>query len=255
MNMKLEDLRNGDIAVVRDGQLAMVQGEVLFYDEGGFYFLDESFDDDLKNPSEKLDDIMRLYRGCDGCRINFDEFGDGFVPYESELIYERDPEWRRPTQEERDKRKAEEQARREQQEAEMKARMEKYRKESIRVMIQAFYGNRVITGTLPEQMDGLILGNPDGSVYFDKPVARTIVRIPGTDNLVLIYNRFQEEEMLRDNEQPLPEKFHPAKPLAVIPELGLELYSRCLVCRMNDEGKFESLEKEDLEKFIHYLAE
>ena len=34
-----------------------------------------------------------------------------------------------------------------------------------------------------------------------------------------------------------------------IPELDLTLYSRCLVCRMNADGTFASLEKEDFEKF------
>ena len=44
------------------------------------------------------------------------------------------------------------------------------------------------------------------------------------------------------------------QPLATIPELDLTLYSRCLVCRMNEDGTFASLEKEDFEKVNDYLA-
>ena len=40
------------------------------------------------------------------------------------------------------------------------------------------------------------------------------------------------------------------KPLATIPELDLTLYSRCLVCRMNEDGTFASLEKRILRRSI-----
>ena len=34
-------------------------------------------------------------------------------------------------------------------------------------------------------------------------------------------------------------------PLAIIPERDIVLYSRCIVCRMNEVGEFEDLENED----------
>ena len=55
-----------------------------------------------------------------------------------------------------------------------------------------------------------------------------IVHIPGAEHLVLVYNKFQE--------------------------LDLTLYSRCIVCRMDEDGEFESLEYEDGSLFMHYLS-
>ena len=44
------------------------------------------------------------------------------------------------------------------------------------------------------------------------------------------------------------------KPLAAIPELKLQIYSRCIVCRMNAAGEFESLGEGDFEIWGRYLA-
>ena len=41
---------------------------------------------------------------------------------------------------------------------------------------------------------------------------------------------------------------------ANIPELGLVLNSRCIICRMDDEGNFTSIEDEDFDKVMKYLA-
>jgi hypothetical protein len=69
-----------------------------------------------------------------------------------------------------------------------------------------------------------------------------------------LYNKLFEEEQLKEKAEVYEKRGYVMKPLATIPELDLTLYSRCLVCRMNADGTFASLEKEDFEKFIDYLA-
>lgn len=123
----------------------------------------------------------------------------------------------------------------------------------IDIITQAFYGNRVATEVRENQLDRFILGRLD-EFPFNEKVDRTIIRIPNTNNLVLIYNKYREEEDLERKEQLLIEENYELKPLAVIPELDMKIYSRCIVCRMNENGNLESLEEEDYEKFMHYLA-
>ena len=44
------------------------------------------------------------------------------------------------------------------------------------------------------------------------------------------------------------------KPLAIIPELDLEIYSRPIACRMSEDGKLLSLQDEDYEVLFKYFA-
>lgn len=115
---------------------------------------------------------------------------------------------------------------------------------SIRIISQAFYGNRTATEVSKENIDRFILGVLEEGISIEKPIDRTIVKIPNTENLVIVYNKFEEEN-----------RSDKSKPLAIIPEENLEVYSRCIVCRISDDGELESLERGDYEKFVKYLAE
>lgn len=121
--------------------------------------------------------------------------------------------------------------------------------ELLSIIIQAFYGNRTITEVYEDTIDYLILGYTDIPLQSNniEKIDRTIIRIPDTDNLVLIYNKYQETEKLESKAN--------RKPLAVIPELNINVYSRCIVCKMNTEGKLASITNEDFEKVLKYLAE
>jgi len=114
----------------------------------------------------------------------------------------------------------------------------------ITVIAQAFYGNKTKTEINLEKLDHFILGYLDDSIGVTEPIDRTIIKIPNTNNIVLVYNKYQEEELS-----------HKVKPLAVIPESNIKIYSRCIVCRMNKNGELDSLEYEDLDKFMMYLAD
>ncbi len=87
-----------------------------------------------------------------------------------------------------------------------------------------------------------------------KRIDRTIIKLPGTDNVVLIYNKYEEERSLKRKEKLLKEKGYHLKPLAVIPETGVELFSRCAACRMDPDGNLQSLQGEDYELLWKYLA-
>jgi hypothetical protein len=43
-------------------------------------------------------------------------------------------------------------------------------------------------------------------------------------------------------------------PSAVIPEKGIVLYSRCIACRIDEDGTLVSLEQEDCPKVVKYLT-
>ena len=140
----------------------------------------------------------------------------------------------------------------------------KYNENKIPVLIQGFYGNRTVTLVAPEHFDEYMLGCLDHELFMKsynkgrEKIDRTIVRLPGTENLVLVYNKYQEEEALNSLQefiQELRRTDSRYNPTAVIPELGLVLYSRCIVCRMNENGELSGIEAGDTEKAVKYLAQ
>ena len=127
--------------------------------------------------------------------------------------------------------------------------------ELICIISQAFYGNRTGTEIHRENIDRFILGYQTDDVDVTEAIDRTVIHLPGSDNLVLVYNKYQEEERLKVKERALREDNYVIKPLAAIPELNLEIYSRrCIVCRMNADGVFESLAEGDFKIWDRYLA-
>ena len=116
------------------------------------------------------------------------------------------------------------------------------KEETIAILAQAFYGNRTGTEIFLKDVDRFILGYLSDELVVTEPIDRTIVRIPNTKHLVLIYNKYQEEETLQEKEVWFKEDGYVLKPLAAIPELDLEIYSRCIVCRLNEDGNLASLE-------------
>ena len=126
--------------------------------------------------------------------------------------------------------------------------------ELICIIAQAFYGNRTGTEIRRENVNRFILGYQTDDFDVTEAINRTVIHLPGSDKLVLVYNEYQEEERLKVKECALREDNYVIKPLAAIPELNLEIYSRCIVCRMNAEGVFESVCENDYEIWGRYLA-
>lgn len=126
---------------------------------------------------------------------------------------------------------------------------------TIRVITQAFYGNKMETDIKKENIDRFILGYIDNSITINKKVDRTIVKIPNTDNIVIIYNKYQEEEELNRKNELLSNNNYVLNPLVIIPEHNIKIYSRCIACRINENGELESIQNEDYEKLVKYLSE
>ncbi len=128
------------------------------------------------------------------------------------------------------------------------------KKEHINIIAQAFYGNRTGTEICTENIDRFILGYLDNTLPVTEAIDRTIVHLPGSDALVLIYNKYEEEESKNLKKRAWDEAKYVIKPLASIPEMGVEIYSRCIACRMTASGDFQSIENEDLDILGNYLA-
>lgn len=123
------------------------------------------------------------------------------------------------------------------------------------IVSQAFYGNRVATEIRRENVDRFILGYIDDNLSVTEPIDRTIVNVPNTDGIVLVYNKYSEAERKEQKKRAFAESNYVIEPLAVIPEENIEIYSRCIACRINKNGELESLREGDYDKFVKYLAE
>lgn len=116
----------------------------------------------------------------------------------------------------------------------------------IAIVSQAFYGNRVGTEIHKKDVDRFILGYQDDTIVTE-PIDRTIVNIPNTDGIVIVYNKHREDNEKKNN--------HGQNPLAIIPEENIEIYSRCIACRIDEHGELVSLKEGDYNKIIKYFAE
>ena len=116
---------------------------------------------------------------------------------------------------------------------------------TIKIMSQAFYGNRVLTEIDEKNIDRFILGYLDNNLEITERIDRTVINIPNTNGVVIIYNKYENEESKTDG----------MKPLAIIPEENLEIYSRCIACRIDEEGNFENLKPSDIVIVNKYFVE
>lgn len=126
------------------------------------------------------------------------------------------------------------------------------KKNLLRIVAQGFYGNRTATEIDVENLDRFILGYVDNKTKVTEEIDRTIVKIPNTD-IVIIYNKYAEERRLKKLEKLGVRQ--ETNPLAIISEKNLEIYSRCIACRMNENRELKGLEEKDYEVIVKYLAE
>ena len=80
-----------------------------------------------------------------------------------------------------------------------------------------------------------------------------ILPIPGSHGLVILYYPFQETRWHeRENE---PHKFDDKiRPLLEISETGQQIYSRCLICRQEEDGRLQSIQEEDYSRIMRCLT-
>jgi len=246
-----KDLKTGDIVVLRDRELGVVIAEkgVILFQNIGMGILDDYSEDLLYDEffEEPENDIMEVVRGWFDSPVSF------LDPYDGRLVFKRKDELGFIEKEDDSEKAGKEKSGKEKAEA-VSAELPRKKSDFLTIIAQAFYGNRTMTEISTEDMDRFILGYLDRSMEVSQPIDRTIVRVPGTDGFVLVYNKYQEEKRLRQGEELLREEGYEIKPLATIPELNLKLYSRCIALRMNEKGEFGGLQEGDGEFIEKYLA-
>ena len=117
-----------------------------------------------------------------------------------------------------------------------------------------------------EGADAFLLGHTS-PVDFSKTgekVERKIVIVPGTDNLVIVYDQLQEDHYVNVK---FPEQYaehaeeykeHTGREFKMqvtckIPEIDFEIHTRCFACCIDEHGELQSLENGDGEKVIEYF--
>lgn len=138
---------------------------------------------------------------------------------------------------------------------------------SIFVISQFFYGNRTGTEVERDWVDHFLRGHisRDLDGFMDvQDVVRKTVRVPGSENIVVVYDQTQEERYVNvefpeiyaeDGTEYLARwgaelKMHVS---CEIPEIGFKIHTRCFACRMDENGVLQSLEGDDYKQFIHYF--
>ncbi len=141
--------------------------------------------------------------------------------------------------------------------------------ELLMYIAQTIYGNQMFP-EIPEDQIDEVLEKGATSRCVDLPFVTndgididqllqdlTFVRLPNTDDLVLIYSEIKEKET-RKYFRAMKEKgkLNPNwdKPLADIPEIGLKLYSCFMVLHMTENGEVYSLEDGEAEKIMKYMG-
>lgn len=139
--------------------------------------------------------------------------------------------------------------------------------DSIFVICQYFYGNRTGTEINRNEVDYFLRGYISREYFRTediRDVARRIVHVPTSENIVIVYDQTQEDRYTneefpeiyaRDGAEYLARwgeelKMHVS---CEIPEIGFKIHTRCFACRIGEDGVLQSLEKDDYKHFIEYF--
>lgn len=145
--------------------------------------------------------------------------------------------------------------------------MTKNENNTISIISQYFYGNRTGTEVERDWIDHFLRGHISHEHYGPKDiqdVVRKTVRVPGPENIVIVYDQAQEDRYVNVE---FPEmyamdgakyfkrwgeelKMHVS---CEIPELNFKIHTRCFACRMDEAGILQSLVGDDYKQFIHYF--
>lgn len=229
------DLRTGDIILGRDNSnpgIVITEKEVIVYKNGGYDSFDD-FDDTLHfdygcGDHEPAYDIIKVYTTFDGSVLDFSNYlDDGELVFENTEPYS--PSETKTANTEIIK-----------------------KKDTYAVLAQAFYGNRTITRINNDELDELLLGYPH-EIEPEK-CNQTFIKLPNAENLYVVYNKFEETEALEKKQKWFEEDGYVTKPLAIIPEQNFEIYSRCILCKLDENHQLCSILPEDIAYVENYFA-
>lgn len=240
--MTKKDLMTGDIIVNRSGYLGVIlkDEDMVLYQTIGSDMLFE-FNDDLTFDDEDYrdGDIMQVYRG----NTFWDVDNDEYAPF-----YQRDYFWRRPTKEEREAHENALEEERQKKLAKIRNSEQTKQDDKICIVAQCFYGNRTGLEIKRNDVDSFLLGytsSVDLSLT-GETVDRKIIKVPGAENIVIVYDQNQENECIAEG---------CTKSVSFrISAIDFEIHTRCFACRVDDNGELQSLENGDGEKFIEYFV-
>lgn len=141
------------------------------------------------------------------------------------------------------------------------------KKKYINVIAQQFYGNRTTTYICTEDIDFFLRGslNTQLALEEDNIVNRKFIRIPNTESLVIVYDQNQEEKYINiefpriyaQEGKKYRERWGEELKMHIsceIPEMGVQLHTRCFACRMNATGVFEDVHPGDYNIIINYFS-
>ena len=257
--MKLEELRTGDIIIMRNADMGMVQVRnpeiYLLYLDTGFRYkhgmrrttihtypilktrdLREIAEEDLKGiQNDGEHDIMQVFRKEKGM-IDFDTFEDG------DMVYDRDRSWIRPPVDLYDK-----------------AVWRRFTKQ-IKELQEGQEKNGIIFAdhTWDDDICAAVSDSPEKVMlnrYFDSELFVKEIRdhleyipIPETKDLYIVCSAYWLRER-NEGSLEMAEKAY-----AVIPENNMEINVPVFACRRSSDGEFGSLTAEDAPILFKYMT-
>ena len=258
--MTKKDLMTGDIIVNRSGYLGVIlkDEDTVLYQFIGSDSLSDFTDALLFDDEDYRDgDIMQVYRENTFLDVDNDE---------GTPLFQRDFSWRRPTKEERQVYEKTIEEERKKRLEEMRESTELNKNDNIYIIAQQFYGNRTATEISRENIDFFLKGilSPEFFPGEDKTANRKVIKVPGTDNIAIVYDQNQEDEYVNiefpEQYKELAEEYkeHTGREFKMqvsckISEIDFEIHTRCFACRIDKTGELQSLEDGDAEKFINYF--
>ena len=230
-----KDLLTGDIIEARNGDRGVVilEKDCILYQGGGLDELDVFTEDLFIDGPCRDGDIFKVYRDPEG-------------PIGFRKLFDAQPVFRRVNDRQTKERSAE-----------LSEKYDRTKGKYLVAVLEPFCRRceRMHIDLKNDQDFDLTLSEaPSMTVCGQIKIDRTYIRIPDTENLFLIYNKYQEERHLKQYEE---RKVHghpgDADPIVIIPEENIEIHSRCLLVRLGASGEPENLQEDDLEKAWKYI--
>mgnify|MGYP007079209787 CR=1 FL=1 len=214
-----KDLRTGDIVELRNGNVGFVFAEkdAIIYDKtGGYDTISYAFNDDFKDELDDDEnfDIVRIYRADrDDELISFLDFRNN-----GHLVFKADdaPEIKK---------------------TEITPMPNIPKKEVPMVLAMGYYGNKTMTDA---SVDEIISGFCASFIKeHGIKVNKEYIKLPDSECYV-VYD-------------PTKEKKPNEKLVCEISEYDIKIYSRCVFCRLDENGNTKSLLDEDFEIINKYI--
>lgn len=232
-----QNLYSGDIIETRNGERGVVilEKDCIVYQAGGLDCMEVFTDDLFVDGPQREGDIFKVYHDPEG-------------PLGFNKLFDLKPVFVRKNNKETQKR-AEELSK-------------KYDMDRGRVTVMVFEPcfrrcEEVKISALDDkeikEIDLAMSEAPSMTVCGQIKIDRTFISVPGTENLFIVYNKYQEKWHLSVYDKNDFELYGKVEPIVIIPDKDIKIHSRCLLVRMNKHNQLEDLQKNDFEKVKTFL--